>query len=70
MNVDSSMCASSGRADRLRQPIWRQYVRNVRRLQASIVKATRCLLIVKTGFAYAGLCIGLSRMIRKYHVRF
>ena len=70
MNVDSSMCASSGRADRVSQPIWRQYVRKVRRLQASIVKATRCLLIVKTGSARAGLCIGLSRMRGNSHVRF
>ena len=70
MNVDSSMCASSGRADHAGQSTWRQYVRSVRRLQASIVKGTRCLLIVKTGSARAGLCIGLSRMIRKYHVRF
>ncbi|MGD0261709.1 MAG: reverse transcriptase N-terminal domain-containing protein [Verrucomicrobiota bacterium] len=64
------MCASSGQAAHWDQIDWSKCRRQVRRLQARIVKATRCLLIVKTGSARAGLCIGLSRMIRKYHVRF
>ena len=41
MNVDSSMCASSGRAARWDQVDWPQCERQVRRLQARIVKATR-----------------------------
>ena len=55
MNVDSSMCASSGK--------------QARRLQASIVKATR-VKTVATGFAHAGLSNGLSRMKGNFHVRF
>ena len=41
MNVDSSMCASSGKADHWEQIDWPQCERQVRRLQARIVKATR-----------------------------
>src|SRR5271156_4391040 len=41
MNVDSSMCASSGKAARWDQVDWPQCERQVRRLQARIVKATR-----------------------------
>ena len=41
MNVDSSMCASSGRASQWEQIDWPQCERRVRRLQARIVKATR-----------------------------
>jgi len=41
MNVDSSMCASSGRAQDWDQMDWSKYERHVRRLQARIVKATR-----------------------------
>ena len=68
MNVDSSMCASSGKVSHWEQRLAR-CERRVRRLQASIVKATR----VKppwTGFAHAGLPNGLSRMKGNFHVRF
>ncbi len=41
MNVDSSMCASSGKAQDWVQMDWSKYERHVRRLQARIVKATR-----------------------------
>jgi len=41
MNVDSSMCASSGKAARWDQIDWPGCHRQVRRLQARIVKATR-----------------------------
>lgn len=41
MNVDSSMCASSARALHWEQIDWDQCKRQVRRLQARIVKATR-----------------------------
>ncbi len=41
MNVDSSMCASSGNATHWEQINWPQCERQVRRLQARIVKATR-----------------------------
>ena len=41
MNVDSSMCASSGKATQWEQIDWPQCERQVRRLQARIVKATR-----------------------------
>src|SRR5580704_5928579 len=41
MNVDSSMCASSGQAAHWEQIDWVQCERQVRRLQARIVKATR-----------------------------
>ena len=41
MNVDSSMCASSGQAAHWEQIDWAQCERQVRRLQARIVKATR-----------------------------
>src|ERR1700678_36536 len=41
MNVDSSMCASSGEAAHWQQINWLQCERQVRRLQARIVKATR-----------------------------
>ena len=41
MNVDSSMCASSDRAPHWDQLDWPKCERNVRRLQARIVKATR-----------------------------
>ena len=41
MNVDSSMCASSGKAAHWEQIDWPQCERQVRRLQARIVKATR-----------------------------
>src|SRR5271170_6226512 len=41
MNVDSSMCASSGKAAHWDQVDGPQCERNVRRLQARIVKATR-----------------------------
>ena len=41
MNVDSSMCASSGKASHWDQLDWSKYERQVRRLQARIVKATR-----------------------------
>ena len=41
MNVDSSMCASSGNAVHWNQLDWPKHQRHVRRLQARIVKATR-----------------------------
>src|SRR5271165_4750778 len=41
MNVDSSMCASSGKAAHWDQVDWPKCQRQVRRLQARIVKATR-----------------------------
>src|SRR5271170_4452560 len=41
MNVDSSMCASSGKAAHWNQVDWLQCERQVRRLQARIVKASR-----------------------------
>ena len=41
MNVDSSMCASSGRASHWEQIDWAKCERQVGRLQARIVKATR-----------------------------
>jgi len=41
MNVDSTMCASSGEAAHWEQINWLQCERQVRRLQARIVKATR-----------------------------
>ena len=41
MNVDSSMCASSGKAAHWDQVDWPKCERQVRRLQARIVKATR-----------------------------
>jgi hypothetical protein len=41
MNVDSSMCASSGSTPHWNQIDWPQSERHVRRLQARIVKATR-----------------------------
>jgi len=41
MNVDSSMCASSGRASHWEQIDWGKCERQVGRLQARIVKATR-----------------------------
>lgn len=41
MNVDSSMCASAGHAAHWNQINWPQCERQVRRLQARIVKATR-----------------------------
>lgn len=41
MNVDSSMCASSGQAAHWDQIDWPKCERQVRRLQARIVKATR-----------------------------
>jgi RNA-directed DNA polymerase len=41
MNVDSSMCASSGKADAWNQIAWLRCERQARRLQARIVKATR-----------------------------
>src|SRR2546430_10486244 len=41
MNMDSSMCASSGKTTAWDQIDWSQCERQVRRLQARIVKATR-----------------------------
>lgn len=41
MNVDSSMCASSGKAEHWEQIDWAKCERQVRRLQARIVKAAR-----------------------------
>lgn len=41
MNMDSSICASSGKASRWTQIDWSKSERQVRRLQARIVKATR-----------------------------
>jgi RNA-directed DNA polymerase len=41
MNVDSSMCASSGKALAWDQLDWPKHQRHVKRLQARIVKATR-----------------------------
>ena len=41
MNMESSMCASSGEASQWEQINWLQCERQVRRLQARIVKATR-----------------------------
>src|SRR5271157_5870529 len=66
MNVDSSMCASSGEATHWEQIDWAKCERQVGRLQARIVKATRRV----PGLAHAGLWSGLSRMRRKSHVRF
>jgi len=66
MNVDLSMCASSGKAAHREQIGWPQCERQARRLQVRIVKVARR----GTGSAHAGLCSGLSRMRRKSHVRF
>jgi hypothetical protein len=66
MNVDSSMCASSGRATRWAQMDWPKCERQVRRLQVCIVKVSGR----DTGSALAALCIGLSRMRGNSHVRF
>ena len=55
MNVDLSMCASSGI--------------NPRRLQASIVKVATGKTVA-TGSVHAGLCNCLSRMKGNFHVRF
>ena len=41
MNMDSSMCASSGKASHWEQIDWAKCERQARRLQARIVKATR-----------------------------
>src|SRR5664279_4253645 len=41
MNMDSSMCASSGKALAWDQLDWSKHQRHVKRLQARIVKATR-----------------------------
>ena len=41
MNVDSTMCASSGKVAHWDQVDWPKCERQVRRLQARIVKATR-----------------------------
>jgi RNA-directed DNA polymerase len=41
MNLDSSMCASSGKASHWEQIGWAKRERQVERLQARIVKATR-----------------------------
>src|ERR1043166_9487585 len=41
MNVDSSMCASSGKATHWHQIDWLKCERQARRLQARIVKATQ-----------------------------
>jgi RNA-directed DNA polymerase len=41
MNTEQSACASSGQAEAWEQLNWTQCERNVRRLQARIVKATR-----------------------------
>lgn len=41
MNVDSSMCAPSGKASEWDQLDWPKHERYVRRLQARLVKATR-----------------------------
>ena len=53
MNVDSSMCASSGEAAHWQQISWLQCERQVRRLQARIVKATREGRWGKVNFAAA-----------------
>ena len=68
MNADLSACASSGRAVHATQPNWIECPRTVRRLQASIVKAT--CLVAWFGSAHAGLGNGLSRMKGNFHVRF
>jgi hypothetical protein len=66
-----SMCASSGQAAHWDHIDWPKCEHPVRRLQARVVKATRRGMIRReTGFAHAGLCIGLSRMRRKSNVRF
>ena len=72
MNVDSSMCASSGKTNAWDQIDWSHSARQVRRLQARIVKVTLTenQTVVKTGFAHAGLWNGLSRMKGNFHVRF
>ena len=70
MNVDSSMCASSGKASHWEQIDWPNVQRQVRRLQARIVKATRRENCRDTGSAHAGLRSGLSRMRGKSQVRF
>ena len=41
MNVDNSACASSGKASTWEQIDWPKHERQVRRLQARIVKATQ-----------------------------
>ena len=68
MNVDLSMCASSGKAAHWEQIDWPKCERQVRRLQARIVKATRNRRNADS--AHAGLSIGLSRMRGNSHVRF
>ena len=66
MNVDLSMCASSGEAAHEGQIDRPQCERQARRLQARIVKGARRV----PGSVHAGLWSGLSRMRRKSHVRF
>ena len=61
MNVAHAACASSNGAPQWNQIDWADCERDVRRLQARIVKATRCLTVL-TGSVRAGLCSGLSRM--------
>ncbi len=69
MNTASSVCASSGKTTAWDQIDWPQCERQVRRLQARIVKATRGSP-VNTGSAHTGLGNGLSRMKGNFHVRF
>jgi|HubBroStandDraft_1064217.scaffolds.fasta_scaffold99633_2 hypothetical protein len=70
MNVDLSMCASSGKATHWNQTNWFKCERKVRKLQASIVKVARRDDRRETGSVSAGLCIGLSRMKGNFQVRF
>jgi hypothetical protein len=51
MNVDLSMCASSGKAVHWDQIDWPQCEGQVRRLQVCIVKVSAC----DTGSAHGGL---------------
>ena len=60
MNVDSSMCASSGKATTPSPKAASHY------RKGDMAGLTRR----ETGFAHAGLCIGLSRMRGNSPVRF
>jgi hypothetical protein len=60
MNVDSSMCASSGQAATPGEKAASAYRKG----------ATTGFARRDTGSAHAGLWCGLSRMRRKSHVRF
>jgi hypothetical protein len=69
MNVAQAMCASSGRTTPANPSDGFKCACPVSRRQVYIVKVARGIPAL-TGPAYAGLCIGLSRMRGNHHVRF